>query len=351
VAPGEVFAFDPSMVEDVGPTPRRSGTTLFVILGILLVAGAAAGILYATGAFSGKKKGTSKPDDSMAAMEPGSQKDPKAYQSIQTLLTQKDWKSAIRDADALLIEDQQDSEAKRFRDKAVEEQKNEELKNLFFSALRDGDPGKAFEEGSKIPSDSVYHAEVSTRLEQEKLKLKTDLVARARELHKANKCPELSEISKKIHAVDPAETSVSALLRSCKAPEVADAMTPGTEDPRRDPPPPRDMTPDSPPDRPRPMDPPPPMDPERPATGGAAAAAELYEQALKAWRANDCSKAIALADEANRKQFSGRHVSIIGACACTLGNQGRANWAYKILKGGQRNILVQVCKAKGINLP
>jgi ABC transport system ATP-binding/permease protein len=353
VAPGEIFAFDPSMVEDVGPTPKRSGTTLYVILGVLLVAGAVAGILAATGTFSGKKSKAAKDEsgNSTAVADAGSGSvpgDSKVYEPVKQALAAKDWKAAVKTADDLLIKNAQDAEAKRLKDKAVDEQKNEALKSGFFQALKDGDRAKAVFEGSQISTDSVYFSEVSQRLEQEKQQLKSDLVNQAQQLAKSGKCRELGDLSKKLQAVDPSETSVSALLRSCKPAgdtEIADARVPPPED-MRDRPPSRDTVMDPPMARDRP----PTMDPVEAMADGPSTD-KLYEQARDAWQAGNCSKAISLADEANRKQFSPRNVSIIGVCSCTVGNTKRAKWAYKVLKGGQRNILVQLCKSKGINLP
>jgi len=87
----------------------------------------------------------------------------------------------------------------------------------------------------------------------------------------------------------------------------------------------------------------PPVDP--------TSAKSLYGAAKRAWLSGQCAKAIRFAKKANRLRFSRKHVTIIGACACSLGKRGQAKWAYKILRGGQRNMLLQVCKAKGIDLP
>jgi Flp pilus assembly protein TadD len=78
---------------------------------------------------------------------------------------------------------------------------------------------------------------------------------------------------------------------------------------------------------------------------------KLYAQARDAWQGGDCERALPLAEDANRKQFSRRHVSLIGVCACQLGLLERARWAYGQLQGGQRNILVQICKSKSVTLP
>ena len=83
---------------------------------------------------------------------------------------------------------------------------------------------------------------------------------------------------------------------------------------------------------------------------GTASAGELYAHARAAWLAGECEKSIRFARLANRKKFSTRHVSIIGACACSLRRPKTAQWAYKILRGGQRNMLMVICRSKGIDL-
>ena len=82
-----------------------------------------------------------------------------------------------------------------------------------------------------------------------------------------------------------------------------------------------------------------------------ASASDLYTLSRKAWLGGECDQAIQYARAANRKKFSRRHVSIIGACACTLRRLSTARWAYKILRGGHRNMLLQICRSKGIDLP
>ncbi len=83
---------------------------------------------------------------------------------------------------------------------------------------------------------------------------------------------------------------------------------------------------------------------------GAPSASKLYAQARSAWLAGECEKSIGLARQANRIKFSTRHVSIIGACACSLRWPATAKWAYRILRGGQRRMLIQICSSKGIDV-
>ena len=91
------------------------------------------------------------------------------------------------------------------------------------------------------------------------------------------------------------------------------------------------------------------MDP--PPRAGGPTAAELTKKARTAWMAGQCGKAISLAKKANRKKYSSSNIRIIGVCACTLRRKSTARWAYKRLRGGQRNNIMQFCKSKGINLP
>ncbi|MFH2005031.1 MAG: hypothetical protein ABI333_00460 [bacterium] len=76
----------------------------------------------------------------------------------------------------------------------------------------------------------------------------------------------------------------------------------------------------------------------------------LYMQARSAWLAGQCGNAIRLAQKANALRHSNRHVGLIGACACSLGRPQQARWAYDQLSGGQQNMLLQVCRSKGIEL-
>ncbi|MFH2009433.1 MAG: FHA domain-containing protein [bacterium] len=351
VGPGETWVFDPTTAVDTTPTPARSNATLYGIIGAVIAIAAIVGILFGTGVLGDKKKkdkdsGQSKKDPMSETMKPDSMApaEPVAnYQPSKDAIGRKDWAAAIKAADEILINDGNDSEAKKLKAKAQEEQKNKGHRDRFFDAVATSDIEKAVLEGSQIATDSVYYAEVSKRLKNEKARYKPQLLKKGKRHHKQGECNSLREIAKKMQAIDPAETAIGALVRTCKQKE---------DDPGTDPDPPvmrrapRNVSMRVVVDRPVMRPDPPAM---REAGGGNAK--ELYLQARAAWLAGMCGQAIRLATKANKIQFSRKNIGIIGACACSLGRRGQAKRAYKILRGGERNMLLQVCRSKGIELP
>ena len=357
VGAGEAWVFDPSNAVDTTPTPTKSKTTLYGIIGVVVAIAAIVVILFGMGILGGGKKDkSSEGNKETTGMEPmsdmgnGNANTAAAavnYKPIQDAIAKKDWPTAIKLSDSILIQNPQDDEARKLKAKAVEEQKNKGHRDRFFDAVGASNMEKAVLEGSQIATDSAYYPEVSKRLSSEKRKYKPQLVKQAKRSHKKGECQNLKDIAKKMQALDPNETAISSLVSSCRPKD--DPVTPRTMDPdpvmNRDPPRRPGMRRRPPRDRPRTMDP-----VMRPRDTGATAA-QLYSQARAAWLAGQCGKAIKLARKANRRKFSTRHVSIIGACACSLRRRGTAKWAYKILRGGQRNMLMTICRSKGIDLP
>jgi len=358
VGVGEAWVFDPVNAVDTTPSPGKSKSTLFGVIGAVVAIAAVVAILFGTGIIGGEKKGkSSQATQSTDGMDPMSDMVPDAvvdagpqlanYKPVQDAIAAKNWPVAIKGADAILIQNTQDAEAGKLKAKAVEEQKNKGHRDRFFDAVGASNMEKAVLEGSQIATDSVYYPEVSKRLASEKKKYKPQLIKLAKRSHKQGKCMDLKAIATKMQALDPNETAIASLVSSCRSKE--------------DPISPRTMNPDAsmqvvPPRRhgmrrrtmrPRQMRP----EPMRPVENTGASASELYAKARAAWLAGQCGKAIKLARKANRRKFSTRHVSIIGACACTLRRKSTAKWAYKILRGGQRNMLLQICRSKGIELP
>lgn len=358
VGAGEAWAFDPSNAVDTTPTPEKSRTTLYGIIGAVVAIAAIVGILFGTGIIGGGKKDqASQTTKSPDGMEPMSDMDIPGdidaasvqanYIPIQEAIAKKQWPSAIKAADSILVQNPQDAEARKLKAKAVEEQKNKGHRDRFFDAVGASNMEQAVLEGSQIATDSVYYPEVSKRLVSEKKKYKPQLIKEAKQSHKKGQCLALRDIAKKMQALDPNENAIASLVSTCRP--IDDPIRPRVMDP--DPgmgsDPPRRPGMRRKPPRTRPMDP----DVMRPTKNGGASAAELYAMARQAWLAGQCGKAIKLARKANRRKFSKRHVSIIGACACTLRRKSTAKWAYKILRGGQRNMLLQICRSKGIDLP
>jgi len=362
VGAGEAWVFDPSNAVDTSPSPTKSKSTVYGIIGVVVAMAVIVAILFGTGILGGGKKDKasqvtkdSNGMDPMSDMNSVGNLDAGAalanYKPIRDSIAKKDWPSAIKSSDSILIQNPQDTTARKLKAKAVEEQKNKGHRDRFFEAVGASNMENAVLEGSQISTDSVYYPEVSKRLASEKQKFKPQLVKQAKRAHKKGQCVELKDLAKKMQALDPNETAIASLVSNCRSKE--DPVTPRTMDP--DPDPDAGMKADPPRqpgmrhrpmrERPRAMDP-----PVRPVDPGISAA-ELYSQARAAWLAGQCGKAIKLARKANRRKFSTRHVSIIGACACSLRRKGTAKWAYKILRGGQRNMLLQICRSKGIELP
>jgi len=358
VGADEAWVFDPTNAVDTSPTPEKSKTTLYGIIGAVVAIAAIVGILFGTGIIGGGKKDkASQTTQNNDGMEPMSDMTTPAavdaaslqanYKPIQEAIAKKQWPTAIKAADSILVQNPQDAEARKLKAKAVEEQKNKGHRDRFFDAVGASNMEQAVLEGSQIATDSVYYPEVSKRLVSEKKKYKPLLIKEAKRSHKKGQCLALKDIAKRMQALDPNETAIASLVSTCRPKD--DPMTPRTMDPdsgmgsdpprrpgmRRKPPRVRVMTPEV----------------MRPVVKSGASAAELYAKARQAWLAGQCGKAIKLARKANRRKFSTRHVSIIGACACTLRRKSTAKWAYKILRGGQRNMLLQICRSKGIELP
>jgi pSer/pThr/pTyr-binding forkhead associated (FHA) protein len=362
VGSGEAWTFDPANAVDTSPAPSKSNASLYGIVGAVVAIAAIVAILFGTGIIGGGKKDrgpktSAKPDDMqpMSDMDGTGDMDPATqladYKPIQDAIAKKDWPTAVKTADSILIQNPQDTEARKLKAKAVEEQKNKGHRDRFFDAVGASNMEKAVLEGSQIATDSVYYPEVSKRLASERKKYKPQLIKQASRSHRKGDCQSLKDIATKMQALDPNETAIASLVSSCKPKE--DRLTPRTMVPDTDPDPVMKVKP---PRRPGMRRRPPrdrPMRPEamRPVESGGASAAELYAKARTAWLAGQCGKAIRLARKANRRKFSTRHVSIIGACACTLRRKSTAKWAYKILRGGQRNMLLQICRSKGIELP
>jgi pSer/pThr/pTyr-binding forkhead associated (FHA) protein len=358
VGAGEAWVFDPTNAVDTSPSPGKSKTTLFGVVGAVVALAAIVAILFGTGIIGGDKKNegaqttkNSDGTDPMSDMDPDGAVDAGTqlanYKPIQDAITAKNWPAAIKSTDSILIQNPQDTQARKLKAKAVEEQKNKGHRDRFFEAVGASNMEKAVLEGSQIATDSVYYPEVSKRLASEKKKYKPQLIKLAKRSHKKGQCVELKAIATKMQALDPNETAVASLVTSCRSKD--DPMTPSAMDPDSgmavDPPRRPGMRRRTP--RPRTMR----TEPMRPVESGGASAAELYAKARAAWLAGQCGNAIKLARKANRKKFSTRHVSIIGACACSLRRKSTAKWAYKILRGGQRNMLLQICRSKGIELP
>ncbi len=357
VGAGETWIFDPANAVDTSPVQTKSNTTLYGIIGVVVAIAAIVGILFGTGVIGGDKKDkANKVSKGSDGMDPMSDMDPAGdmdaatkqadYKPIQDALAKKNWPAAIKASDTILIANPQDTKAQKLKAKAEEEQKNKGHRDRFFDAVGASNMEKAVLEGSQIATDSVYYPEVSKRLSSEKKKYKPQLIKQAKRSHKKGQCLALKDIAKKMQALDPNETAIASLVTTCKSKD--DPISPSAMDMNPD----AGMDPDPPRNgmRRRPMRVRPRRPDPRPSDSGSSAS-ELYAKARAAWLAGQCGKAIKLARKANRKKFSTRHVSIIGACACTLRRKSTAKWAYKILRGGQRNMLLQICRSKGIELP
>ncbi|MFH2007011.1 MAG: hypothetical protein ABI333_10540 [bacterium] len=78
---------------------------------------------------------------------------------------------------------------------------------------------------------------------------------------------------------------------------------------------------------------------------------ELQNRAKRLWLGGRCQEALKLAREAYKLRASGFMAAIIGMCACSLKHTRLAHWAHRRLRGGQRKMLADACRRKGVNLP
>jgi pSer/pThr/pTyr-binding forkhead associated (FHA) protein len=362
VGADEGWVFDPSTAVDTGPEEKKSNVGLIAVLGMVGAAVLVA-VLFGTGVFGGGESKEASADDASgqaAAMTADSDVSSSAmaseadYKAVRDAIAAKDWKTAIREADGILINNQGDTQARKLRQKAVDEQKNEEQRNGFFKALRAGNWKDAVFQGTQVDKDSVYHAEVSKRLGEVEKKYRKQLIAQAKQAHQSRQCSRLEDLAREMKTLAPSETAITELQRSCQ-PTKDDLVAMGM-----DMDPPDAMEPDI--RRHRPMRPRrrvvrPPMDRRqppprrrRPAAGGASAA-KLLADARAALMANQHGRAIRLARASIKKKWSSSAWAVLGVAACKANRRSTARTAYKALRGGKRSMLVSVCKSVGINLP
>lgn len=355
VGAGETWVFDLSAAVQTGPDGKKSNASVFIGVGLVLAIAAGVGILFGTGVIGGSKKAGSPQataEETKAATDadpPRPQVHTPDHKALEEAIAQRDWKSAIRRADDSLLKSPDDADARRLRQKSIEEQKNEGHSSKFFDSLQAGLWERAVFEGSQVSSDSVYHPDVSKRLQEVKDKFKLQLKTEATRLHQTGNCVALKELAQKMQTVSPEDTTIAELVRSCRPKEpvlVADGMH---MDPPRDPP--AHMAPMDPPVRPMerpvqpPMDRPPPMEADGPS------AEQLLSNAQAAMMSNNFRGAMAMAMQSIRQKPTPRAWAVYGAAACRAGDKNAARRAYKSLRGGQRNILVTVCKGSNIELP
>lgn len=366
IAAGETFVFDPSMtVDTTSAADATKGAPIGLIVGAIVGVAALVAVLFATGVIGGKKKS---PDAKAAAggpaatatidaSAPASPTAGAAYRPIRDAIAQKDWKTAIREADSLLLKTPSDAEAKRLRQKAAYEQENLDHLNKFQENLRVGKLAPAVFQGTQVAKDSVYYAQVSKQLNAVKARFRKQLLADARRLSKAGDCDKLRALRVNMNLVAPGDTDYLDLLKSCVSSGSAVAMNPDNPpsmrvESRRHPghrvyrPHHRarqNVTP--PPDRRPPVRRP----PARGSNSGKSAA-QLLTSARGALMANQYGKAIRLARASIRKKWTSTAWGVLGVAACKAGRRSTAKQAYRALSGGYRSMLVSVCRQSGISL-
>jgi len=77
----------------------------------------------------------------------------------------------------------------------------------------------------------------------------------------------------------------------------------------------------------------------------------LRNRARRHWMAGQCGKTIKLARQSYKLHPSTLTASLIGYCACSIGNASLARWAHRRTRSSTRRSLVRACGRKGIKLP
>ncbi len=338
VAPGEEFV--PSKA--AAGLPEKSKLGLAVVLGVVAVAVVVVAVLAWP---SGKKK-SKKPQATPSRPAPVAQaqmdgRAPQAesldYSKIQSALAAHDWTKAAAEAKQFLAAHRDDKNAKRMLRQAQREARNEKRYRAFLAAWKAGNVAKAATLGKDFPSDSYYYQDVQNLWPQVAQEYVNQLLAKARHLAKRNRCTEVRVLARRALEYKPDELRFQTLIERCGKPaEVAEARPTRTRA--------RTRTPR------RASAPPSPRPSELSTEDKAAKAAELLQQARAAFGSGNCGKAITLARKSYKLRPSAGAVTVIGTCACTTGRRSLAAWAARRVRGGRRNLLIKVCRGKGINL-
>lgn len=328
VAPGEDFVF----ARDVAETSSSSRKMLYIVGAGLVAAVLLIIIIFKIPGSGSKNKSQKSPEEKATpSSRDGMVEQPRVVpldrSRINAAIAARDWDKALDEANSFLKLHPDDSQTKGLKDKAARERNNQKEYQKFDRACQSSNLATALTIGSDFPKNSVYYNDVKRRMPPLLQSYADTQYTKAVAMARAKQCQELKALVKEVSSILPRDRRFRSLSDRCGR-KFVEAREPRTREPREA----------------RTRE---PSEPRPPASDGKA----LANAAREALLAGNCGKAIKLGRKAYRSNPSATVASTVGVCACRIKSRSAAKWAYNRTSGSRRNAIVQLCKARGIELP